>query len=418
MQQEDRAEGVTLGEVFRIILKRIWWVLGAAVVCALAVVLIVHFAINPARVSYSMRYELVYPTQAEEKYPDGTPFSYQKVVERENLNALRSQSRFSSINVDKMYQKDDISITAERTEGQPTRYTIQVKGGYFSGEGQAEEFIVALAASAKQDILNNAAALDYKIDAATFAGASFAEQLRLLEEQKETLVAQYESWIGIYHPAYAVDGKTLANRLAEVRVVYGESVQAELETTFKTSGYDGLDLIGYETVDAAIEARTAQLNSERALNVSILKQFGVNVDESGVPVSGSTLDGELANILQEYITRNAEIDFQLKNTLKPDMVQAFADRLSAQYAALAAAADTANQVTESIYSANTEVRFEKQTVTQTGGMNAILMGIVAFVLVLIVGAIIAYVAESARARRKALKEGGAADNAEQDEPKE
>lgn len=409
--QEEQENSVSLGEIGRFILKRIWYVLGISVLAAIIAAVVFHFAVNPATARYTMDFRLVYPASATEKYPDGSPFYYQDMISEGNLRAAKeSDPAFSSVNTEKMFREDDITVTAETetvggVKSYTGRYTVTVKGSYFKSETAAKDFIVALANVAVGNIVNNAKNIDYRIDRDIFSSASFEERLQLLKTQKETLLEKYNGWIEIYHETYGVNGKTLANYLSDVTVVYGESTQEGLESAFETNGYDGLDLNTYHgNYEAAIDARKAQLESEKTLNNDIIKILKTAV--------GSNPPADYASVLAPYVTRNIQIEYQLNTTLTVEKVQAFSERLDSQYAALETAAQTAKTVTGAIYEREASARFDSQTANESGSTSTVFVAVGTFIIAFIVCTVVAYLVVSARNRRAAQSNGEEKDSAQ------
>ena len=113
MNDENTQEGLTFSEIWRMVLHRIWYVLGAAALVTLIAVLVVCFAVNPDARSYSMEFSLVFPTGSEDSYPDGEPFFYQTMISAANLNEAKKDEMLTDINTDKMVRDNKISIEAE-----------------------------------------------------------------------------------------------------------------------------------------------------------------------------------------------------------------------------------------------------------------------------------------------------------------
>ena len=413
--QEEQENSVSLGEIGRFILKRIWYVLGISVLAAIIAAVVFHFAINPATARYTMDFRLVYPASAAEKYPDGSPFYYQDMISEENLRAAKeSDPAFSSVNTEKMFREDDITVTAETetiggVKSYTGRYTVTVKGSYFKSETAAKDFIVALANVTVSNIVSNAGNIDYRIDQDIFSQASFEERLKLLKAQKEMLLEKYNGWIEIYHETYSVNGKTLANYLSDVTVVCGESTQEGLEDAFKTNGYDGLDLNTYNgDLNAAIDARAEQLRSEKALNDAIIGKLQAEI--------GTNPPADYASVLSPYVERNIQIEYQLNTTLTVENVQAFSEKLDSQYAALETAAQTAKTVTGAIYERETSARFDTQTANESGSTSTVFVAIGTFIIAFIVCTVASYLVVSSRNRRAAQSNGDAQSNGEEKDP--
>lgn len=206
-------EGVTVGELCRMIGRHLWAVILASIVFAAAFTLLFAFVINPLGREYSMQFYLTYPASDTLKYPDGSAFSYREFTSYEALAAAKaSDERFGSIDIDKMVKEDDVSVTAEfvtTADGytQTGNYTIAVQGKYFSSRETAQAFIRALAQTAVDNVKEKAASIGYSIDADVFTEASFEDRLSLLSEERDSILAAYDEWIAEYRAGYSVGGQ-------------------------------------------------------------------------------------------------------------------------------------------------------------------------------------------------------------------
>ncbi len=419
MEQE---EGVTVGKIFRVIGKKIWVVLAATVVCTLVAVLLVALVVNPAKSYCSMEFAIVYPTDSTQQYPDGSPFTYRDLISYNVLEeAKNSNAAFKSLNVKDMLKEDDITVSARTDEDENTFYTLRVKTSRFHNKDAAERYIRAVADAITARILNNAKGLEYGIDAETFHNASLSERLQILDMQKKSITKQYDQWIEIYSESYRVNGKTLANYLADVSVVYGESVQTALEREADSKGFGELNLNGYPTVKEAIEAFAKGLQEEKKLNDSLIAELRKDYsgatagatgaarartlnaeDEQGEPsVIVMPSDKGVSEMLAFYLKRNAEIEYQLAIFLTEDPsthasvvnekpVTDFSARVEREYTRLSDASNTLSAVSASVYENDTYALFSSQNVTVSGGIGMVIVVLGAFVLAFLAGVVIAY----------------------------
>lgn len=445
METEERENGITFGEICRLIGKKIWLVLAiAAGVTVLAVVLFA-LVFNPLTTYYSMSFELVYPTSSTQQYPDGTPFSYRNIISLSTLEAAKAkEDRLAEIDVATMIREDHISVSAV-TEGDAdadsatVTYTLNVKGSYFRDEDTAQLFIRCVADATVDDIMERAAALSYGISSETFNGNNFEARLDLLAEEYATLLEAYDTWISTYSAGYRVtvngSHRSLSDYSAEVYGLYVEGVRSALASECENGGY-GL-LYGDEdeiVVQEAINERVAQLQREYALNESIIADLKAQRDGlSGSGATTSTLsartlsaqtdtqdntivispDPTLEQRIAYYTERNAIIANQLGNrvdsryenegTLTADGARAFAVKLNGYFTSLNAAAEMLKNVTTAIYEQNTFAEFISQNADSSGDTNIVLVAVAAFVLAFIVAAIVVCASEYSRQRKQTAR---------------
>lgn len=404
MENEEKKEGITVGEVFRIIKKHIWFVLGATLLLAVAAVLLIEFVINPMIATYSMDFHYVFPLQDSESYPDGTPFFFQEIVTPDALKDARdTKSDFAGIDAEKMSRRNGIAIEAEtitvqEVEEYTGRYTLMADASYFDSEEQAEDFLRAVAEVPVRKMQEMAKGISYTVDQSTFENAPFEERLLLLSELKERLLTVYGQWISGYSENYNVritgsDGKVSARRLKDYRdavvVLYGASVQQELKNELEFGGYYFGDLEAYKE--------------------QLRKEYERNEKEK------AAIENPLSERWTELNTRNIQIDEWInvsgaegrEPTLTEENIAAFADRLSAEFEKLNQQAEVLAGVTAAIYQNGSSARFYSQKVSSSGDIGLALGGICSLVLSFLVACCIAYAIEMhARKKRAAAQESG------------
>lgn len=415
--EQDAGSGLTIGEIVRMVVKKIWYVLGATVAVALAAVLIVQFAVNPARRSYSMQFSLVFPTGSEYTYPDGEPFFYQTMISAENLNEAKKGEGLTGIDTDRMIRENRISIYAETAAsggaiGYTGRYTVTAKSAYFSGAEQAEAFIRAIAQAMADRMHTEAGSVDYAVSQETFESAPFEERLNLLAGERETLLNKYDEWISIYDAAYKLKvgetEKSLKEFRASVNAIYGESVQKGLEEELKSGGY-------YYTDD--FQAYTDKLDEEYTRNAAEIEELkkvnGVQyaaISLAVYPQEGeaqiNAADPNISQRLAELIRRNNMIAFwRGKNGKKATLTEtsntAFAAKLNEEREKLAGAAEELTAVTKAIYERGMKPQFDMQKVKTEGGVSIALVAVAAAVVAFLVACIAVCVLETGRRKKSA-----------------
>lgn len=413
--EAERREGVTMGDVFRTVKRRLWYILGAAVLFTVAMTLMLAFVVNPLLATYSMEFLLIFPEAGNSTYPDGAPFFYQDIVSPDFLAmAKESDEKFSGIDLNKMTKNGDITIEAEKvTENEVTRYTgrytVTVQGSYFGSDDDAEDFIKALAKAPVTRMQEDAKQVNYTSDKEVFDSAPFEERLLLLSEEKASLLSVYDGWIGAFSETYSVRIPSGTRRLKDCRdsvaALFGESVKRDLESELEFGGYYFGDL----------EAYTAQLKLEYMQNEAEIQRIGEALRGSGAAISvisasayaekGETISqaAGLSQRLAELINRNNRIDHWVNAsgnvedyTLTEANVEKFAARLDGEFDKLNDEAAILTDVITAIYGRGMSARFDTQKVTSSGDVSTIVGAIGSFVGGLVIAAVITYVVESNR----------------------
>lgn len=414
---ENNAEGngITFGEILRLIGRRVWYVIAVPVAFAIVVTLLFGFLINPRMATYTAEFVIVNPMEDTMTYPDGGPFFYQDIVSAEALTTAKSSDEsFAYIDVNRMSKQDDITVIAEQIEQNGVkkdtgRYFVTVKGDYFTGSEQAEAFLHALAEVPIDRMREIADGVEFATDKTIFDSASFEEQLNLLAGDKSFILQKYDEWIGNYSGEYAVtaigsDGASgkrmkLKDFRAEVTALYGESTQKELESELEIFGYyKGDDLEGY----------AARLHAEYVKN----KQ---EIEELQKYLSATTTTSERLTYL---VGRNSDIktwvgeayaesgEGQPNGTLNKTNVDAFAARVQAERDKIEEAAETLTAVTRGIYRQGMTVRFDTH-VDKDGGVSLVLVAAGSLLLALLLVCIVVCCVERSRDKKKAEAPKGA-----------
>ena len=443
---QGEGEGVSLREIFHIIGKRIWYVLGGTLLVTILAVLIFMLAINPLMRSDSMSFQIDYPRYSEGKYPDGSVIDYHDMISQKVIEAAKNlegyKDEFASLDTEHIIKNKGITISAQKkSETSPYMYTISLKKSCFKGvdsqdfiEAMTEAFISVIVVNEKVDN-----SFDFKLNEKIFLEASYKDQIALLSDLKGTLLSQYNNWISEYSAGRIVNGKPLSSYRADVITVFADNVKTPIENILTFKGYEYFN----ENVTAEdVRARVEQLQDELKLDLAILKELKnyytetpstqanelapyaelskrnnptpyAGADESTGSTGGDIVimpgDSDLsqkmayyserAAIIQQQIMRLTDIDGANETTnldginfnkIKEDIKKFGKDYLDGQLTALNQKAEILKTVISSIYSKDTAVIFSSQTVNSTGGTSLLLIGAGVFIVAFLVLCVVAY----------------------------
>ncbi len=374
--QTEHEEGVTIGEVCRMIGRHLWKVLLASVALAAVLALLVAFVVNPFKQEYSMGFYLTYPGSETMKYPDGSSFSYRDIISEEALSAVQaSDERFGSVDVGKMVREDGISVTAEfvavnENYVQTGNYTVTVQSKYFSSRDTAQAFIRSLAEAAMENVVERAASIAYVIDESVFTDVSYEDKIALMQEQRENIFDAYDEWIDEYRAGYMVGEKSLSAYRAEAAVACGQGALDDLRRELELNAYVPLE---------EREERIFELQRETVLNeekIAALKEIG-----------SSSSEGAASEMIAELVVRNVQIENEISN-LTEENITAFDAKLHEQYAALQTAANNLKSVTVQLYRQETSVHFTTNRAVVSGDIGIAVVAVAGFIIgFLIAGAV-------------------------------
>lgn len=393
MEKEMKESGVSLGEIWRAGRKKLWLVLCASLVVAISALLVFRYIINPSNAAYQLEFTLTYPGSETMKYPDGTPFYFQDIISLPALErAKASDERFAGINITKMFEEDDITLAED--EG---KYTLTVVQSYFKQHTLATDFLRAVANVPVEVAKEKAGAIDYMLDKDVFEGADFEDRIKLLVEQKESILTLYDEWIASYRDTYNVSGRTLMSHRAEAVSVFGDAVRTELLEELRKNGYTANDPDRLEEKRAQLakekaenEARIAEIEKIIGKSSSVGTAYASQSDSS--TSSTDAVKGEGTESLEKFraslIQRNWEIDSQLDG-LKKENIEAFEKRIWDEYDKLSKSAETVGKVAAALYAQEAGAGFETTRANVVGGTNLAIVGIGVFILSFVVlGAIV------------------------------
>ena len=442
-KREDMANGeeggISIKDIFRIIGKKIWYVLGGSLLITLVAGLIFILALNPILKSDSMSFRIDYPLYSQGKYPDGSVFDYRSIISREVIEETKKgNSEFASINVSKLIKNEGITISAQKAGAdEPYVYTISLKNFYFKGI-DTYDFVEALTKAFVSRIIVNEKvdnSFDFRLDPATFSGASFKDQIDLLSDLKGTLLNQYNNWISAYSAGRIVNGKPLSSYRADVITVFADNVKTPIENILTFKGYEYFN----KNVTADdVKARVGQLQDELKLDLAILKElknyytesspstqadetrsytnmqlFASATDEGNGSGGGDIVimpgDSDLSQKMAYYSERTAIVQQQIMRLTNIDSADETTDLdkidfseiakeiklfgetyLDGEIELLNEKAETLKSVISAIYTKDTTVIFNSQKMESDGGVSLAIVVIAVFVVSFLVFAMIAY----------------------------
>lgn len=418
MDTEENENGISLGELFRIILKRIWYVLGVSVLAAVIAALCSAFIFD--NTEYHLGFNIAYPGRSTMKYPDGKPFYYSDIVSLESLQAAKdSDEAFAKIDVEKMYENDAISISAERVQIEENyqetgTYTITVPSGYFSDRNQATAFIRALANMPVQYARDAASKADYTSNLEAYrAVPSFEMKLGYLKEQKKALLAQYDEWISMFGENYRnrTTGKTLKAYRTEAEIAFTDVVENKLNTELELNGYVSVTSLDERKVSLQSEKN----NNDKKLAALMAQWAEIKGDATEMPPS-------FAEEIAKLSARNAQIDLELTALSDANIeetkknITAYSDSLDAVAEKLEAVTETMSGVSVSLYNQEATVRFQTTKAVEEGGTSLILVTVAGFIAGLVIACVVVCIIDVPKYRKARAQEEAAP--AEEEEQKE
>lgn len=441
--EEEREDGFTISDIFRVIGKRIIWILSISVVVALIVGLVVQFAINPGKREYEMTFMLEYPGDEDLKYPDGvTDFRYESMIYAENLDAVKkSKPEYSNIDTTKMTAKRAISIEqASRGEGEFQQdlgiYTVKVRGSYFKDSEQAAAFLRDVFQNSLNKVTAMVLNMDFGSTLATYSSLpNYTARIEVLEAQQNYLLDVYDKYKDFNRFIYK-DGqgheKSLSTFRAECSVALeGGNAEALHLSTLKKDLANNRYLLHDTNADQIASANMVQAqldqlalekqkNSLQIVNLKSEMQEIIDYykDQSGIDIGAfEPFNSQITNLTM----RNAEIDIETEqlleaigwtmdangNVVKPEVPNykpdgGFKADLDKLYQVMEEQTAACKSVIVALFAEESAIIAEQELVSVSGDSSLVMLSAVGFVGAFCVATIIFFCVD--RHKKKIAKE--------------
>lgn len=377
-------EGISILELIKLIFKR-KLVLGITtgmifLVCFLGIMLIY----NKIAPKYESKFEYSYPTFSENKYLDGSIFNYRDLITVESLNNIKkSNDNFSSVDVEKMYDNDDISIsyvdnTKERSTSKEIVFTISIAKKYFVNDKQAKEFITSLSKIPVDRNLAISEIIAYDNYLTLYDSSEIYEiKVDMLQKQYELLIDKYDELISLFHDVVLSDGKLISFHKNELEVYFNNNSIDSLYNEIALNGY----VIENESYLNELRIKKNTLTAQKNVNQLKLKEFEDRISKiidstsSNSVVLIESYTQEIVKLVNEGYVIDSEISaiddklnsnadstaFDAKLLLYRNKLESFAKQLS--------------NVEKELVNSNSNVYYQYKSVIKTqGAINIIVAG--------------------------------------------
>ncbi len=400
LAEEDE---ISIADFFRAFWRKKTLALILTLAIALTGTIGIYFGYNRVKSTYScdFSYDIYqFDNYTEDKkdyinsiFPDGTIFRYADLISYERLSQVKESSEeFSSVDIDELYESDDISVSFDDEEG---IYTIEAKAKYFKDESVAKNFISALASYPVEKVSSIMGSIAYDDNLTAYSQVNiYEDQLDYLSAQQKLLSEGFASLVDSFSEAYVVGGKSLNSYRKELEVFFVQNSLSVLYTELHTYGY----VKDLQSAKRKYEAQIAEYEREKRYNAlaiqSLKEELAELVADSYL---GSTMyDSESFNVRIAALTeRNIEIDKQLEilngylddGEEKSVGAEAFEEKLDEIYLFLQETTDEYTAIVREIYGRNSTVDYESNSVISSNKTGIV----VAAAISIAVGFVVAFI---------------------------
>ena len=312
----NKEKGISVAEIFKVIFRRVWWVVGVTLAFLLVFVLVIQFWYNRENRVYTATYAIDFPGVENNVYPDGSRFKYNTVVSEDTLKAIvDSNEELSGIDVGAMTANGDINLSVapiqedESMSGtEQNNYVLTVNAKYFADNEQAVAFLRAVAGYPVEHAKQIAAAIDVAAYLGTFDSAdSFETMINALASQRDYISSKYDEMIGILSGEYMFNGRTLAGYRAEIEQIFDSSDQQKLYDILATEYY----VLDAEEFSANAQAQIAAIEKQIAENQAKIDAL-IEQRDAADSYYQEAFNTQIANLT----TENIELDLQVEDIYK------------------------------------------------------------------------------------------------------
>lgn len=411
----ENENGISLGYIFRTIFSQKWLALIIAVAITLAGTFGLYF-LGKSNEVYSVTFVSKIPGSESSPqafdFPDGKEFRYEVIVSYDNLKKVKDQNKlFDGIDIQKMYEKGDISIirtlkeTASGSGEYEATYKIDAKAKYFKESAIARDFLTELTLFPVRYLESMSIDYDKSLEASREA-IQYDVRLSYLNDQLTYLNEEYNKLIEKYSENFVVrDGKTL-NYYKSQLLTYSDRGDID---RLKIKAIDEHIVMGDEN-GQPLEAAIAKYKSQKVEKVRERDRIQAalnNAIASVRPESGSIILD--ADAIMNYTIRIAELDQDIAD------IQKFIDesRVSAEFEAEVGAVETKlseltnlySEVASAVYSSKTIVNYMNTNIIAIeNGRGIVMSAAISLVLGLAAAAVVAYIVGWSKQKKVRVKQ--------------
>lgn len=395
MENNNQDDGLTLGEIFGVLLKRKWILLIGTIAITIIGILFFSFIYNKGATSYTVKFEYDFPGYEQEKYPNGKKFNYTSIIEMENLNKIKdSNIEYASIDIEKMNDENDITIAKNyEKEVFDGTYTLSVKKKYFKSTTVAKSFLSSVIKYPIDYTLDTVNLINYSSNLYAFNHANTYEaQLDNLKAQTDLLLNGYGTLISSYSGSYIVKDKALTDYLLDVQIIAKNNPISTLYVELETNGYVK-ESEGYlDTIQAELELLRTELVLNEKTIIALREELRELASITNSNTSSIQIFESFNERIADLIVRNTKIardmeilESYIKTIQSSDTGSVVFDKkLETYYNDLEAMTTIYKDVVVTLYNDVSKVHYTDNSVLITeGGISMLIGGAVSLVLGLV-----------------------------------
>lgn len=352
----ENQEGITFGDIFHIIRKRLWVVIAVTLACALLFFCLVQFLYNPGNRDYRFSYLISFPGLSDSVYPDGSAYRATDMISQEALQSVKERGGedFSSVDIEKMVEDGEITI-AQQSAGkdassslkEDVNVTLTVSGKYFSSAEQAREFLKEIAYYSIDQIQKLVSDISYDTYLKGFMdqnAETYEQKVNYLISQRTYLLNMYDSLISLKNKYYIVSvlddagvqiAQTLDAYQKNCEAVFNDSAQKNMLDELEVNGYI-FNLASYKEElkgrEEVLKGQISNIDSQIENYQAILEKYEQESNEGLITsVQNKILDLTNEKVSLQLELTKVESDLALTEEANQERNRNFETRLNMYY---------------------------------------------------------------------------------------
>lgn len=407
----EEKEGMSLGEIFKIMFSEKWILLIVTLLVTILGTLALQLY-SGAKSEYVVDFKLKMPgySMADSYYyPDGEPFYYSTLVNEKTLEDVKaSNPAFNDIDAKALANNGGISIKLELPDADYVSvidgtFILTASARYFASSDEAKEFLRAVA----NYPCTYLATMQMKYDSnlILFDGADdYLQQIGYVQSQMNEIRSKLSSLISSYGANLIVeDGKNLNSYLREVNAYANSYEYANLKQEYTgeiiindkgegvSNGEHVFRLLKQENIDN-YKIQQGELKRELENAEYVLAQMRVNTDTQSNIVAIQQQAQKVTEIRDDKAVVDAILASVDAGRTVVDTDGVFKARIDGVKAKLTEFTETLQRIEPIIYSKSSNANFMKSNIiTATGGISVVKSVIISVVVAIVLAAVIAFV---------------------------
>lgn len=446
---EEEEKGISIGEIFKIIFKRVWWVVAVTAAVMIAFLCVVQFWYNAEKQVYTVSFDIRLPSFKEnddgtisEKYPDGTVLKVADSVLLENLQFIKDEiflpesertGKFSNIDIQKMVNEDDVALNRTIQENADKtyeyHYTLEITKKYFKNSKQAVDFVKSVAEFPVNNAKRMVNGMNYSERLLKYDKyPTYEEKINALIEQKKYLAETYENlkelYGGDYVPAGLNSTKSIDEYILDLIDVFDPRQQEEMRNVVSANYYVYDTQTYLDTAEAKIKAFEVEISeNEKRIEAQRIERDKLTAN------GGIQETTEFDKIIADLTDKNAVMLNEIEKTEKTrsEIEKYIADGSKVKFdeslneirAQLEETTQTLKAVNVATYDEKAQAIYVNNKVVVEGGLNIVLAAVIGAALGFVIVSVVILIIDLPKYKRQKLAaEAGEAETTEQPDGEE